>query len=101
MRNPTTVDEYLDFLDQAIFEANDLLASAEDEGEMDDLSQYRGVYERLAAELQALHEAVRGGRHHFGVKEDLPFMALARNWKKQLPMYDLLEVLNSVHKRGF
>lgn len=101
MRNPTSVDEFLDFLDQAIFETSDLVASAEEEGDNDEFAQYLPVYETLAAELQKLHAAVREGRHEFADGGDLPFMPLVQKWKQRIPMHDLLEILNSAHKRGF
>lgn len=90
MRNPTNKDEYLDLLDQAIFETTDLLASAEDEGDDDDFARFVPVYERLEADLRKLHDDVRA---------DLHPLPLAEKWKKHIPYYGLLESLNSTHKR--
>ena len=100
MFEPKTKDDYLDLVDQAIFEANDLLFSAEHEGDEDDLAGFIPVYEQLARALQALHEDVRTGRHRFGDGADLAFMPLVERFKAKIPMYRLLKTLNDAHRGG-
>ncbi len=76
MYKPKNKDEYLDLVDQAIFETDDLLMSAEAEGEEDDFGAYVPIYEQLLKGLRQLHEDVQADRHAFADGADLPFMAL-------------------------
>jgi hypothetical protein len=100
MLKPRTKDEYLDLLDQAIFETNDLLTAAEDDEEIDDFGAYLPIYEQLSKELQKLHDDVRDGRHQFANGADLPFMPVARKWKHKIPLFVLLDALNTAHRSG-
>lgn len=97
---PKNVDEYLDLLDQAAFEMDDLIACANDELD-DEFVVHLGMYQNVAAELRKLRAAVAAGGHRFGAKEDLEFMARVRGRRNAIPFYDLLETLNRVHRAGF
>ncbi len=101
MYKPKNKDEYLDLVDQAIFETDDLLMSAEEEGDEDDFGAFVPVYEQIRNGLRQLHADVLADRHTFANGADLPFMALAEKWKGRLPYYSLIEAINSAHKRGF
>ncbi len=103
MREPKTLQEYIDFVDQAVFEVSDLLACADDEGDGDyQLSQLRPIYEQLETELKKLQADITSGQHSGpGAGSDLLFMPLAVRLKRAIPFYDLLEVLNNVHRNGF
>lgn len=103
MITPRTQDEYLDLVDQAIFEIEDVLMCAEDEGDPEDqeFSDMLPVYQRLSRDIKKLHADVLQGRHTIGKGEDLPFMPLVAQWKERIPFHDLLEVLNYVYKTGF
>ena len=59
------------------------------------------VYQELLAELKVLRAAVAAGQHAFGVKQDLPFIPLVRQWRSRIPFYALLGALNTAHKEGF
>lgn len=98
MKRPTNKDE---FLDQAIFETNDLLASAEEEGDDGDFSAYLPVHEQIYRELRELHDAVREDRHVFGGGADLRCMPRVRKWKSRIPFADIIKMLNGAHQRGF
>lgn len=103
MTTPRSRDEYLDLVDQAIFEIEDILLCAQHEGDPEDyeFSSILPVYEQLSQELKKVHADVLQGAHVFGKGEDLPFMPLVRKWKDRIPFHDLLTILNSVHKTGF
>ena len=102
MYQPKTPAQYLELVDQAIFEVEDLLRCAEDEeGGIVEFASQMPVYQELLAELKALRAAVAAGQHAFGVKQDLPFMPLVRQWRSRIPFYTLLGSLNTAHKEGF
>jgi hypothetical protein len=103
MMTPRNQDEYLDLVDQAIFEIEDVLMCAQDEGDPDDseFSDILPVYERLSRELKKLHADVLQGKEVIGRGEDLPFMPLATQWKDRIPSYEVLVALNHSHKTGF
>ncbi len=68
MMTPRTQDEYLDLVDQAIFEIEDVLMCAQDEGDPED-SEFSGilpVYELLSKELKKLQAEVMQGKQVIG-----------------------------------
>jgi hypothetical protein len=99
---PKTRDEFLDLVDQLIFEIEEVLMCAEDEGDPEDyeFSGLLPVYGQLSGDLKRLHAEVMQGKHVFGADRDLPFMPLVNKWKQHLPFYDLFAVLNTVNKQG-
>lgn len=102
MMNAGNPDDFLDLVDQAIFDADDLIACAQDESDSDeDFAGMLPVYQQLRAELGKLHAAVRAGGHAFGVGVDLPFMALVRRYRGRVPISGLLEAVNEIHRKGF
>lgn len=100
MQWPKNRDEFLDLVDQAMFEVDDLCASAEDEGDEDALSPYVPVYRQIEGRLQALRREVLEQRHSFADGSDLEVFTFALKWKAQLPMFGLLDTLNMTHRRG-
>ena len=103
MNTPRTQDEFLDLVDQAIFEFEDIRMCAEDEGDPEDqeFSDILPVYEHLSKELKQLHANVLQAKHAIGQGEDLPFMMLAAKWQERIPFYDLLTSINYSYKTGF
>lgn len=103
MMTPRTQDEYLDLVDQAIFEIEDVLMCAGDEGDPDDsaFSDILPLYEKLSADLKQLHADILAGRQAVGRGEDLPFMLLVTKWKERIPFHDLLAAVNYTYKTGF
>lgn len=102
MYQPKTPAQYLELVDQAIFEVEDLVRCAEDEeGDIVEFASQMPVYQELLTELKTLRAAVAAGAHVFGVKQDLPFMPLVRQWRSRIPFYTLLGSLNTTHKEGF
>jgi len=102
MKAPETLDEYLDLVDQAIYEIDDILACAADEGEDDgqELSGMLVVYDQIGKELKTLHAQILKDGHIAGSETDLSFMPLVRKWKGRIPFHQLLTVLNDAHKTG-
>jgi hypothetical protein len=103
MHTPRTQDEYLDLVDQAIFEIEDVLMCAGDEGDPDDqqFSDILPVYEQLSRDIKKLHADIMQGRLAIGKGVDLPIMPLVTQWKERIPCYELLAALNYVYKTGF
>lgn len=99
---PKTRDEFLDLVDQLIFEIEEVLMCAQDEGDPEDsaFSDLLPLYEQLLAELKKLHAEVMQGKHVFGADQDLPFMPLVNKWQARLPFYSLFATLNIVNKQG-
>ena len=86
MCQPKTPAQYLGLVDQAIFEVEDLLRCAQDEeGGIVEFASQMPIYQELLEGLKALRTAVAAGQHAFGVKQDLPFMPLVRQWRSRIP----------------
>ncbi len=102
MHQPQSLEEYLDLIEQAQFEVEDLLRCAEEEG--DGLQEFGAripVYQQIAAALGQLYREVSGGSHDFSTSTDLAIMPVVRQWKRDIPFHGLLEVINTVHRSGF
>ncbi len=99
---PRTRDEFLDLVDQLIFEIEEVLMCAQDEGDPEDseFSDLLPLYEQLSNDLKKLHAEIMQGKHVFGEDQDLLFMPLVNKWKERLPFYSLFATLNIVNKQG-
>jgi hypothetical protein len=99
---PKTRDEFLDLVDQLIFEIEEVLMCAQDEGDPEDseFSELLPMYEQLSQDLKQLHAEVMQGRHAFGADQDVPFMPLVNKWKDRLPFYNLFATLNIANRQG-
>ncbi len=99
MRPPQTVAEFLDLVDQAIFEMDELAICAEEDldDEMADLAQ---PFASISHRLRQLHQQVEQGKHQFADGNDLPFMPLVRTYRHVIPIYQLFTLLNQAHRRG-
>jgi len=100
MYTPTNKDEFLDLLDQAIFETRDMLSVIESEGEECELGEYVGVFETLEKMLVTLHADVQEGRHPFDGKA-LAYADVLTRFRPQIPFADILDTLSQVQKGGF
>ena len=102
MYQPKTTEDYLELVDQAIFEVEDLIRCAEEEDDgIVEFAAQLPVYQELAQALKTLRAEVAAGTHTFGGKQDLPFMPLVRQWRSRIPFHVLLGALNTAHKEGF
>lgn len=101
MHQPRSRHEYLDLVDQLIYEMEDLLRCAEDESESEpEFSTQLELYHELLTAIRNHRDAVAAGRHGFADGKDLPFFAEARARRVFLPFFVMIEALNSAHKAG-
>lgn len=94
----STAEEYVELVDQVIFDLEELMAStAYDIDEIDSSPAYLGI---LLKEVRELRESMVAGSYLFG-REDLPFMRLVkRGNEKTLPFIRLFYRINQTHKHG-
>ena len=97
LRRAKTVDEYVDWVRQAVFEVDDLRACLE--FELEDLKQFPAFLDPLDEGIKDLHQSMLDGRYAFG-REDLPFMDLAAQFSEDIPFHTLLKQINETHRRG-
>jgi tetrahydromethanopterin S-methyltransferase subunit A len=102
MYKSKNVDDYVELINQALFEIEDLILCAEDEGEDDnEFSMMKPDLRVIEAGLKALHAEILGGDYAIGRGEDLPFMPVVQKVRKRLPIVTLIDAINSAHKKGF
>ena len=100
--NPKTPHEYMDLVDQAIFEIEDVLACALDEdGEEHVLTELLPLYEFLIKELKQHYKDLVEGTHNFGHNDSLSIEPILTKWGSRIPCSDLLNVIVHTYKRGF
>ncbi|HHQ40831.1 MAG TPA: general secretion pathway protein GspF [Chromatiales bacterium] len=95
---PRTPEEYVDLVEQALFEIEELRASAE--YDMEEMGEALGFVDELEAAVRALLESMRDGSYRFA-DEDLPFMRLIEPVHESLlPFKSLLKLINDTHRQG-
>jgi len=95
---PRTLAEYVDLVDQAIFEIEELRAAAE--YDMDSLGDAVHGINDLERQVRQLRLSLSNGSHRFG-GEDLLFMALVeRQDDRVLPFKYLFRMINETHREG-
>jgi hypothetical protein len=94
----SSVGEYVELVDQVIFDLEELMASTAYEiDEIDTSPAYLGL---LLKEVRELRASMADGSYLFG-REDLPFMRLVkRSSEKTLPFIRLFHRINQTHKLG-
>jgi hypothetical protein len=97
LRRARTVDEYVEWVRQAVFEVDDLRACIEFEAE--DVRQVPDFLDPLDEGIKGLHQSMLDGTYAFG-REDLPFMDLATQFAEEIPFHTLLKQINETHRRG-
>jgi len=100
MHIPKNLDEFLDLLDQAIFETRDMLSAIESEGEDGELGEHVGLFQTLETMLTTLHSDIGRGHHVFG-GDSLAYSELLTRFRSSIPFTDILETLNQVQRSGF
>lgn len=99
MKQPKTVDEYIDLVHQAVYEVDELMSIIGD-----DVEAYEGILPFVADldnQLRKLYDDMIGGRYEFDPNgPDLPFMALADKIGKHMTFKPLLSVINQTHRFG-
>jgi len=99
MKQPKTVDEYIDLVHQAVYEVDELMSIIGDDAEA-----YEAVLPfvaQLDAELRKMYDDMISGRYEFDPNgPDLPFMALADKIGRFMTFKPLLSVINHAHRNG-
>lgn len=95
---PKTAEEYVDLVDQALFEIEDLRAAAE--YDTDSLGAATEFLIELERDVRALRESMADGSYLFG-KEDLRFVkVVSKQDERILPFKQLLLKINETHRYG-
>lgn len=95
---PKTADEYVELINQALFEIDDLRAAVEYDS--DSMGGVLAFLDQLDADVRGLKQAMIEGRYQFG-GGDLPFMGIVEAQDERiLPFKYLLRVINATHKMG-
>ena len=99
---PKTLEDLLRLVDEAIFEAEDVLNCAEEEGETDQhFTRVVPVATTLRAELHKLRADLASGQVEPGTRKDLLFMPMFMQWRDRLPFASLIEDINRACREGF
>ena len=87
MYKPKSVDDYVELINQALFEIEDLILCAEDEGEDDnEFTLMTPDLRLIEGGLKALQAELLSGDYVIGRGEDLPFMPVVQKIRKRLPI---------------
>jgi len=101
MYEVNTPEEYMHLLEQTIYEVDDLMRCAEDEGEVDlELTGQLASLKAMRQGLVQLAEQLASGNHEFGKGKELPFMEQVRR-AQYLPFRPMLDALNAAYRKGF
>jgi hypothetical protein len=93
-----TTEEYVELVNQVIFDLEELMASTA--YEIDEIDNSAGYLDLLLKEVRELRESMANGSYLFG-RGDLPFMRLVkRSNEKTLPFIRLFYRINQTHKQG-
>jgi hypothetical protein len=95
---PKTAEQYVDLVDQALFEIEDLRLAAE--YDVDSMGEANEFLAELEHEVRKLRNAMADGSYRFG-KDDLPFVkVVAHQDERILPFKQLLLKINETHIKG-
>lgn len=97
LRRAKSVEEYVEWVRQAVFEVGDLRDCLE--YELEDLNKFPAFLDPLQEGIKALHQSMVDGSYAFG-REDLPFMDVAARYAEEIPFHTLLKQINETHRRG-
>lgn len=97
-KRPVTLEQYLDLVDQALFEIDELQRSAEYDEES--LGETLFFVADLDKRMRALRTSMEDGSYRHA-DEDLPFMSLVESQDLEvLPFRYLLRIINTTHRNG-
>lgn len=99
MKNPKTVEEYIDLVHQAVYFVDELrVFSEENDAQTAEILPW---IDALDKELRQLYDDMTSGRYHFDPNgPDLPFMAAVRKFGAAIPFRQLLSTINHTHRFG-
>ncbi len=99
MKNPKTVDEYIDLVHQAVYEVDELRAIVEDDEERK--TMILPWVDAMDKELRQMFDDMISGRYQFDPDgPDLPYMAIVKRFGPSIPFKPLLNVINHTHRFG-
>lgn len=97
MNRPKNMSEYVELVDQAIFEVGELQAA--DEWEQEEGGGILNFTTPLSNQLHQFREQLIDGSHIFG-EGNLPFMHIVRANARQIPFNSLFDIINQTHRLG-
>jgi len=97
LRRAKTVDEFVEWVKNAVFEVDDLRDCLE--FEIEDMTRFPAFLDPLDEGIKAVYQSMVDGSYTFG-REDLPFMDLAAKHADEIPFHTLLKQINETHRRG-
>ena len=97
LRRAKSVDEYVEWVHQSVFEIGDLRDCLE--YELEDMSRFPAFLDPLEEGIKGIYKSMQEGTYVFG-REDLPFMDLAGRYSEEIPFHTLLKQINETHRRG-
>ena len=98
LRRPKTPEQYVDLVDQALFEIEELRLAAE--YDMDSMGAATEFLSELETDVRQLRASMADGSYRFG-KDDLPFVkVVAHQDERILPFKQLLLKINETHTLG-
>ena len=97
LRRAKSVDEYVEWVRQAVFEIGDLRDCLK--YELEDLSRFPAFLDPLEEGIKGIYQSMQDGTYVFG-RVDLPFMDLAGRYSEEIPFHTLLKQINETHRRG-
>jgi hypothetical protein len=99
MKNPKTVDEYIDLVHQAVYEVDELRAIVEDDEDRKAL--ILPWVDAMDRELRKMYDDMISGQYQFDPNgPDLPFMDIVKRFGPHVPFKPLLNVINHTHRFG-
>jgi hypothetical protein len=97
LRRAKSVDEYVEWVRQAVFEVGDLRDCLE--YELEDLRRFPAFLDPLEEGIKGIYESMEEGTYVFG-REDLSFIDLAERYADEIPFHTLLKQINQTHRKG-
>ncbi|CAK0755356.1 hypothetical protein CCP3SC5AM1_200026 [Gammaproteobacteria bacterium] len=97
MRRAKSLNEYIELVDQAIFEVGELRAA--DEWEQEEGGGILDFPVPLINQLRQLKEELTAECHIFG-ERDLSLMKIVRANARQIPFNGLFDIINQTHRLG-
>jgi len=97
LRRAKNIDEYVEWVRQAVFEVGDLRECLE--YELEDLSRFPAFLDPMQEGVEDLYRSMQDGTYSFG-RGDLPFMELAERYAGDIPFHTLLKQINETHRKG-
>ncbi len=98
MKKPTTYDEYVDLVHQAVYEVDEMRASIEYEPEY--MERWSGLLDLLDGVLRRMYDEMVADTYQFPTGKDLAYMQVLNRYGPDFPFKQLLIRINDTHKNG-